>query len=139
MIRSLLKVIIIINQKHKILIFLINIGNVIKDSIDINKSITNVDNNIELILSYIAADELNGDCYDIIIINTNPKQNCTFKIYLISSHYVIFLMMAEKQMVEGFETLRRFIKELARLPVFIVITGFKKILSTSKINGNNKY
>ncbi|WP_234929678.1 hypothetical protein [Borreliella garinii] len=100
-----------------------------KDSIDINKSIANVDNNIELILSYIAADELNGDFYDISIINTNPKQNFTLKIYLISSHYVIFLMTAEKWVVKGFKTLRRFIKELARLPVFIVITGFKKYCS----------
>ncbi|WP_234930136.1 hypothetical protein [Borreliella garinii] len=48
-------------------------------------------------------------------------------------------MTAEKWVVEGFETLRRFIKELARLPVFIVTTRFKKILATSKINGNNKY
>ncbi len=35
-------------------------------------------------------------------------------------------MTAEKWVVEGFETLRRFIKKSARLPVFIVITGFKK-------------
>ncbi|WP_268828061.1 AAA family ATPase [Borreliella garinii] len=101
-------------------------GNIKKDSIDINKSIINVDNNIDLILSCIAVDELNGDYYNIIIINTNPKQNFILKIYLISSHYVIFLMRAEKWTVEGFETLRKFIKELARLPGFIVITGFKK-------------
>lgn len=113
-------------QKRKILIFLINIGNVIKDSIDINKSIINVDNNIELILSYIAVDELNVDYYNIIIINTNPKRNFILKIYLISSHYVIFLMTAEKWAIEGFETLRKFIKEVAEISVFIVITGFKK-------------
>ncbi len=35
-------------------------------------------------------------------------------------------MTAEKWVVEGFKTLIRFIKELARLTVFIVITGFKK-------------
>ncbi|WP_233709501.1 hypothetical protein [Borreliella bavariensis] len=91
------------NWKRKNLIFLIDIGNVIKDSIDINKSIANIDNNIELILSYIAVDELSGDYdYCIIIINTNPKQNFTLKIYLISSHCVIFLMTAEKWVVEGF-------------------------------------
>ncbi len=41
--------------------------------------------------------------------------------------------MAEKWVVEGFETLRRFIKELARLPVFIVITGFKKYCPRVKL------
>ncbi len=127
----------------------INIGNVIKDSMDINKSIINIDNNIDLIPSYITVDELNGDYYyenkhlsiefslktklnsiidkyDYVIIDTNPKRNFTLKSSLISSHYVISPMTAEKWAVEGFETLRKFIKEVAGIPVFIVITRFKK-------------
>ncbi|PRR20770.1 ParA family protein [Borreliella burgdorferi] len=126
-----------------------NIGNVIKDGIDINKSIINVENNIALIPSYITVDELNGeyyydnrhlpiefslktklnsiaDNYDYIIIDTNPKRNFTLKLSLISSNYVISPMTAEKWAVEGFETLRRYIKEIAGIPIFIVITRFKK-------------
>ncbi|ACN24606.1 ParA family protein [Borreliella burgdorferi] len=126
-----------------------NIGNVIKDGIDINKSIINVENNIALIPSYITVDELNGeyyydnrhlpiefslktklnsiaDNYDYIIIDTNPKRNFTLKLSLISSNYVISPMTAEKWAVEGFETLRRYIKEVAGIPIFIVITRFKK-------------
>lgn len=127
----------------------INIRNVIKNGADINKSIINVDNNIALIPSYITVDELNGeyyydnrhrsiefalkaklnsisDNYDYIIIDTNPKRNFTLKISLISSNYVISPMTAEKWAVEGFETLRRYIKEVAGIPIFIVITRFKK-------------
>lgn len=126
-----------------------NIGNVIKDGTDINKSIINVENNIALIPSYITVDELNGeyyydnrhlpiefslktklnsiaDNYDYIIIDTNPKRNFTLKLSLISSNYVISPMTAEKWAVEGFETLRRYIKEVAGIPIFIVITRFKK-------------
>lgn len=126
-----------------------NIGNVIKDGIDINKSIINVENNMALIPSYITVDELNGeyyydnrhlpiefslktklnsiaDNYDYIIIDTNPKRNFTLKLSLISSNYVISPMTAEKWAVEGFETLRRYIKEVAGIPIFIVITRFKK-------------
>ncbi|WP_418885140.1 ParA family protein [Borreliella carolinensis] len=127
----------------------INIGNVIKDGTDINKSIINVGNNIALIPSYITVDELNGeyyydnrhfpiefslktklnsiaDNYDYVIIDTNPKRNFTLKLSLISSHYVISPMTAEKWAVEGFETLRKYIKEVAGIPIFIVITRFKK-------------
>ncbi|MCD2309378.1 ParA family protein [Borreliella burgdorferi] len=126
-----------------------NIGNVIKDGTDINKSIINVENNIALIPSYITVDELNGeyyydnrhlpiefslktklnsiaDNYDYIIIDTNPKRNFTLKLSLISSNCVISPMTAEKWAVEGFETLRRYIKEVAGIPIFIVITRFKK-------------
>lgn len=126
-----------------------NIGNVIKDGTDINKSIINVENNIALMPSYITVDELNGeyyydnrhlpiefslktklnsiaDNYDYIIIDTNPKRNFTLKLSLISSNYVISPMTAEKWAVEGFETLRRYIKEVAGIPIFIVITRFKK-------------
>ncbi|WP_418905490.1 ParA family protein (plasmid) [Borreliella turdi] len=134
----------------------INIGNVIKDNIDINKCIINVDNNLALIPSYITVDELNGDYYydnrhlpiefslktklnsiindyDYVLIDTNPKRNFTLKISLISSHCVISPMTAEKWAVEGFETLRKFIKEVAGIPVFIIITRFKKNITHKQL------
>ncbi|WP_418906456.1 ParA family protein (plasmid) [Borreliella turdi] len=134
----------------------INIGNVIKDIIDINKCIINVDNNLDLIPSYITVDELNGDYYydnrhlpiefslktklnsiindyDYVLIDTNPKRNFTLRISLISSHCVISPMTAEKWAVEGFETLRKFIKEVAGIPVFIVITRFKKNITHKQL------
>ncbi|WP_024653115.1 ParA family protein [Borrelia persica] len=134
----------------------INIGKVIKDDLDINKSIINIDINIDLIPSYITVDELNGDYYynnrhlaiefalktklnsvidnyDYVIIDTNPKRNFTLKIALISSHCVISPMTAEKWAVEGFETLIEFVKEIAGIPVFIVITRFKKNITHKQL------
>ncbi|WP_445436343.1 ParA family protein [Candidatus Borreliella tachyglossi] len=127
----------------------INIGKVIKDDMDIKRIIINIDNNLDLIPSYITVDDLNGDFYyknqhlaievilknklisissdyDYIIIDTNPKRNFTLRASLISSDCVISPMTAEKWAVEGFETLRNFVKEVAGIPIFIIITRFKK-------------
>ncbi|WP_234925448.1 hypothetical protein [Borreliella valaisiana] len=42
-------------------------------------------------------------------------------------------MMAEKWVVEGFETLKKFIKEVAGIPVFIIIKRFKKYCPQVKL------
>ncbi|ETZ17381.1 ATPase, para family protein [Borrelia duttonii CR2A] len=126
-----------------------NIYKVIKDGLELSNAVINIGNNIDLIPSYINVDELNGDyyysnrhlaiefalktklnsiidSYDYVIIDTNPKRNFTLKLALISSHCVVSPMTAEKWAVEGFETLKEFVKEVAGIPIFIIITRFKK-------------
>ncbi|AHH07904.1 Atpase, para family protein (plasmid) [Borrelia crocidurae DOU] len=136
-------------ENQNIEVFKINIGEVIKNNLDISQTIVNIDNNLDLIPSCINIDDLNMDFYcenrhlfiegilksklnsiitnyDYIIIDTNPKRNFTLKASLIGSNCVISPMTAEKWAVEAFEVLREFVKEVAGIPVFIVITRFKK-------------
>ncbi|QFP42596.1 ParA family protein (plasmid) [Borrelia miyamotoi] len=136
-------------EDKNIEVFKINIGEVIRKDLEISKTIINIGNNLDLIPSCVNVDDLNVDFYcenrhlfiegmlktklssvitnyDYIIIDTNPKRNFTLKISLISSNYVISPMTAEKWSVEAFEVLREFVKEVAGIPVFIVITRFKK-------------
>ncbi|UPA11095.1 ParA family protein (plasmid) [Borrelia parkeri] len=136
-------------ENKNIEVFKINIGEVIKNNLDISRTIISIGNNLDLIPSCVNVDDLNTDFYcenrhlfiegmlknklssvitdySYIIIDTNPKRNFTLKTSLISSDYVISPMTAEKWSVEAFEVLREFVKEVAGIPVLIIITRFKK-------------
>ncbi|MCD2321008.1 ParA family protein [Borreliella burgdorferi] len=127
-----------------------NICEVLKDSIDINNIIVNIENNLNLIPSYLTLHSLNGDfycqnkhkaidlklkieikrlktIYDYIVIDTNPSLDLTLKCALNATHYIVIPMTAEKWTFESYELLEFFIKDLEKLsPIFFIITRFKK-------------
>ncbi|UPA11503.1 ParA family protein (plasmid) [Borrelia parkeri] len=122
-----------------------NIYEILKESIDIESSIINIDNNLDLIPSYLTLHNFNEEkieckdillktslgtlCfeYDYIVIDTNPSLDITLKNALICSDYVIVPMTAEKWAVESLDLFNFFIKKLKlTLPIFLIITRFKK-------------
>ncbi|ACH94088.1 ParA family protein [Borrelia duttonii] len=124
-----------------------NIYEVLIDKLNINKSIVNIDNNLDLIPSYVTLHKINRNffkymleefklkfeigrlekSYDYVILDTNPSLDFTLTNALVCSNYVIVPMTAEKWAVESFEVLDFFIKELEIfVPIFIFITRFKR-------------
>ncbi|WP_024653085.1 ParA family protein [Borrelia persica] len=130
-----------------------NIHEVLMDTISINKSIININDNLDLIPSYVTLHKVNRASfkgilkefklkveigrleigYDYIILDTNPSLDFTLTNALVCSNYVIVPMTAEKWAVESFEVLDFFIRDLEiALSVYIFITRFKK-------NNTHKY
>ncbi|WP_024653029.1 ParA family protein [Borrelia persica] len=127
-----------------------NISEVLKGILEISDSILNIENNLDLIPSYLTLHKLNEDFYcanrhkaidlklkielrrlkinyDYILIDTNPSLDFTLKCALNSTDYVIVPMTAEKWTLESYELLDFFIKKLDKMiPIFFVITRFKK-------------
>ncbi|WP_434246487.1 ParA family protein [Borreliella burgdorferi] len=126
-----------------------NIGEVIRDKIEIMQALININNNLDLIPGCITLDSLNycnsndryiewalkdkltmlTNSYDYVIIDTNPQRNFTLKTALLSSDYVISPMVAEKWSVEAFEILKKYVDSISAIPIFIVVTRFKKNFS----------
>ncbi|ACH93798.1 ParA family protein [Borrelia duttonii] len=123
----------------------INIYEVLKNNLDINNSIINVDNNLDLIPSYLSLHKFNKEAitfkeiklqkqlfnlkleYDYIIIDTNPSLDYTLTNALVVSDYIIVPMTAEKWAVESLELLNFSVEDLAiEIPIFVIITRFKK-------------
>ncbi|APS99252.1 chromosome partitioning protein ParA (plasmid) [Borreliella mayonii] len=127
-----------------------NICEVLKDNLDINNCIINIEKNLNLIPSYLTLHSLNGDFYclnkhkaidlklkieikrlkinyDYILIDTNPSLDLTLRCALNATHYIVIPMTAEKWTFESYELLEFFIKNLEKLvPIFFIITRFKK-------------
>ncbi|AHH07476.1 Atpase, para family protein (plasmid) [Borrelia crocidurae DOU] len=122
----------------------INIYRVLNETLDINDSIVNIDNNLDFIPSYIhlhkfiresiPLKELRlKEClfflqneYDYVVLDTNPSLDATLANALICSGYIIVPMTAEKWAVESLELIEFYMRELRiNLPIFILITRFK--------------
>ncbi|UPA18454.1 ParA family protein [Borrelia puertoricensis] len=122
-----------------------NIYEILKENIDIESSIINIDNNLDLIPSYLTLHNFNEEkieckdillktslgtlCfeYDYMVIDTNPSLDITLRNALICSDYVIVPMTAEKWAVESLDLFNFFMQKLKlALPIFLIITRFKK-------------
>ncbi|ACH95198.1 ParA family protein (plasmid) [Borrelia recurrentis] len=124
-----------------------NIYEVLIDKLNINSSILNVENNLDLIPSYLTLHSINAFGYkhafsefklkndlkyldvqyDYIVIDTPPSLDFTLTSSLICCNYLIVPMTAEKWTVESFDLLKFFMDKIAlELPIFFVITRFKK-------------
>ncbi|UPA14305.1 ParA family protein [Borrelia turicatae] len=122
-----------------------NIYRVLKERLDINESVVNLKDNLDLIPSYLSLHKFSSESiplkelrlrdnllflkteYDYIIIDTNPSLEFTLANALLSSDYVIVPMTAEKWSIESLDLLEFYMKKLRiKLPIFILITRFKK-------------
>ncbi|WP_418456654.1 ParA family protein [Borreliella lusitaniae] len=122
-----------------------NIYRVLKEKLDINDSIVNIKENLDLIPSYLTLHKFSNEFiplkelrlkdnlfflkrdYDYIIIDTNPSLDFTLSNALLASSCVIIPMTAEKWSIESLELLEYYIKNLKiKIPIFIIITRFKK-------------
>ncbi len=134
-------------EKQNIDLRINNIYEVLIDKLDINSSILNVENNLDLIPSYLTLHSINAFGYkhtlsefklkndlkyldikyDYIIIDTPPSLDFTLTSSLICCDYVIVPMTAEKWTIESFDLLKFFMEKIAlELPIFFIITRFKK-------------
>ncbi|AHH04357.1 Atpase, para family protein (plasmid) [Borrelia nietonii YOR] len=123
-----------------------NIYEVLVNELDIKKAIVNIDDNLDLLPSYLSLHMLNENemefkelllksnlscfCndYNYIILDTAPSFDIISKNALLSSNYIIVPIIAEKWAVECLDLLDFFLNKLGlKLPVFLLITRFKKI------------
>ncbi|AHH05879.1 ParA family protein (plasmid) [Borrelia miyamotoi] len=123
----------------------VNIYEILRENIDIDNSIINIDGSLDLIPSYLTLHNFTDekiDCkdillktslgtlcfeYDYIVIDTNPSLDITLKNALMCSDYVIIPMTAEKWAVESLDLFNFFMKKLKlSLPIFLIITRFRK-------------
>ncbi|WP_024654431.1 ParA family protein [Borrelia hispanica] len=129
-----------------------NIYEILKGNIDINNSIVDVGNNLDLIPSYLTLHNFNSESmpfkevklqeqltflevnYDYIIIDTNPSLDIPLINALVVSDYILVPITAEKWSIESLELLEFFVKKLnlTRIPIFLINTRFKK-------NNTHKY
>ncbi len=130
-----------------------NICEVLKDKLDINNTIVNVEKNLNLIPSYLTLHSLNGDLYylnknkdidlklkieikrlrtnyDYIMIDTNHSIDLTLKCALSTTHYMIIQMTAEKKWTfESHELLEFFTKSLEKLvTIFLLSLDLKETI-----------
>ncbi|WP_024653098.1 ParA family protein [Borrelia persica] len=122
-----------------------NIYKVLKGTMNINKSIISIYENLDLIPSYLSLHLFNKEVinfkelklnealsflkikHDYLIIDTNPSLDYTLTNALVVSNYIIVPMTAEKWAVESLQILEFYIKDLKlKIPTFIFITKFKK-------------
>ncbi|WP_418885643.1 ParA family protein [Borreliella tanukii] len=122
-----------------------NIYEVLKGNILIDNSVVNINNNLDLIPSYLSLHKFNKEAitfkeiklqkqilnlkstYDYIVIDTNPSLDYTLTNALVCSDYVVVPITAEKWAVESLELLKFSISDLAiDIPIFLIITRFKK-------------
>ncbi|AHH07229.1 Atpase, para family protein (plasmid) [Borrelia crocidurae DOU] len=122
-----------------------NIYEVLIDKININSTIVKIDNNLNLLPSYlnlhffhndnIAFKELRFkqslkllyDIYDYIIIDTSPSLDIILTNALVVSDYIIVPMTAERWAFESLEILEFFLRKLKfDIPIFVLVTRFKK-------------
>ncbi|WP_210378553.1 ParA family protein, partial [Borreliella garinii] len=120
-----------------------NIYEILIEKLDINQSIVNVANNLDLIPSYLTLHSINAFGYkhtfdefrlknelkhlyveyDFIIIDTPPSLDFTLTNALVCCNYVIVPLTAEKWTVESFDLLKFFMKKIGlELPTFFIIT-----------------
>ncbi|UPA19145.1 ParA family protein [Borrelia puertoricensis] len=124
----------------------INIYEVLKeDSLEINSAIISIGNNLDLIPSYLSLHKFNQeaisfkelrlkkrleslqDNYDYILIDTPPSLDFTLINALVSSHYILVPITAEKWAVESLDLLEFYSNKIgASIPTFILVTRFKK-------------
>ncbi|WP_024654763.1 ParA family protein [Borrelia hispanica] len=128
-----------------------NTYEVLKANLSINRAIINVDNNLDLIPSYLTLHQFNIEpipfkelklkkqlkqleaVYDYIVIDTNPSLDFTLINALVVSNYVIVPMTAEKWAVESLDLFKFFVNKLdISIFIFILVTRFKK-------NNTHKY
>ncbi|WP_029346978.1 ParA family protein [Borreliella garinii] len=122
-----------------------NIYEILKENVDIDSTIINIDNNLDLIPSYLTLHNFSEDKieykdfllktslgtlhykYDYIVIDTNPSLDVTLKNALLCSDYIIIPMTAEKWAVESLDLFNFFVRKLNLfLPIFLIITRFRK-------------
>ncbi|UPA18638.1 ParA family protein (plasmid) [Borrelia puertoricensis] len=122
----------------------INIYEVLINNLDIEKAIINVDNNLDLIPSYLTLHKINDsridskelllksnlDCfcnnYEYIILDTTPSFDITYKNSLLSSSHVIVPIVPEKWAIECLDLFYYFFHNLElNIPVFVLATRFK--------------
>ncbi|QTL83986.1 ParA family protein [Borrelia miyamotoi] len=129
-----------------------NIYEILKGNIDINNSIINISNNLDLIPSYLTLHKFNSESipfkeiklqeqltflevnYDYIIIDTNPSLDITLINALVVSDYILVPITAEKWSIESLELLEFFVNKLnlTKIPIFLINIRFKK-------NNTHKY
>ncbi|ATQ19168.1 ParA family protein (plasmid) [Borrelia miyamotoi] len=131
-------------EKQKVDIVQYNIYEVVKNNIDVNESIINIHNGLDLIPSYLSLYQFNSETilfkemrlkenlkllnikYDYIILDTNPSLDYTLVNALVVSNYIIVPMTAEKWSVESLQLLEHFIKKAGlKIPIFLIVTRFK--------------
>ncbi|MBB6208557.1 ParA family protein [Borreliella lanei] len=124
-----------------------NIYEVLIEKLDINRSIVNVANNLDLIPSYLTLHSINAFGYkhtfdefrlkkelkhidvgyNFIIIDTPPSLDFTLTNALVCCNNVIVPLTAEKWTIESFDLLKFFMKKIGvELPTYFIITRFKK-------------
>ncbi|ATQ19061.1 ParA family protein (plasmid) [Borrelia miyamotoi] len=122
-----------------------NIYEVLKGNLLINNGIINVENNLDLLPSYLSLHTFSEESlpykehrlknsfkylkfkYNFIILDTNPHLDSTLSNALVISNYVIVPMTAEKWSIESLQLLEFFIHKLDLKPqMFLFVTKFKK-------------
>ncbi|WP_419264769.1 ParA family protein [Borreliella afzelii] len=122
-----------------------NIYEVLVNDLDIKKAIVNIENNLDLLPSYLSLHMLNeieiefkdlllksnlscfSSDYEYIILDTAPSFDIAFKNAMFSSDYIIVPIIAEKWAVECLDLFDYFLNKLGlKIPVFLLITRFKK-------------
>ncbi|WP_025420085.1 ParA family protein [Borrelia anserina] len=138
-------------EKSQINLESTNIYEILRRNLAINKSICNIDQNLDFIPSYLNLHFFNNDTlpfkenrlkkalhfikqnYDYIIIDTNPSLDFTLINALVVSDYVVSPIPAEKWSIESLEALSFKINQLElNLPIYILNTRFKN-------NNSNKF
>ncbi|PRR60199.1 ParA family protein [Borreliella burgdorferi] len=123
-----------------------NIYEILKEgALDTRDVIINIDNNLDLIPSYLSLHKFNQeaitfkelrlkkklesiqDNYDYIIIDTPPSLDFALTNALVSSQYVLVPITAEKWAVESLDLLEFYSKKIGtNAPIFVLVTRFKK-------------
>ena len=122
-----------------------NTYEVLKANLSINKAMIVIDDNLDLIPSYLTLHQFNIEPipfkevklkkqlkqleinYDYIVIDTNPSLDFTLINALVVSDYVIVPMTAEKWAVESLDLFKFFVDKLdLAISIFILVTRFKK-------------
>ncbi|WP_029358117.1 ParA family protein [Borreliella garinii] len=122
-----------------------NIYEVLISNLHIDNALINIDNNLDLIPSYLTLHKFNSESipykefklkeqlklisnhYDYIILDTNPSLDFTLTNALVCSNYIIIPITAEKWAVESLDLFTFFMnKLLLTLPMYLINTKFKK-------------
>ncbi|UPA15591.1 ParA family protein [Borrelia turicatae] len=128
-----------------------NIYEVLKTNLSINNARFVIDENLDLIPSYLSLHQFNIEPipfkemklkkqlkqleidYDYIVIDTNPSLDFTLVNALVCSDYIVVPMTAEKWAVESLDLFEFFVNKLdLSLSVFLLVTRFRK-------NNTHKY
>ncbi|ACH94122.1 ParA family protein [Borrelia duttonii] len=145
---------------QNISVSIVNIYEVLIESIDINKAIVGISCNLDIIPSYMSLYSLNekyecincnkifalGDLklkkqisylkdeYDYIVIDTNPCLGFTLRLALIPTDYIIVPMTAERWTIESFDLLSAYMSKYdLKIPIFLIVTRFKHNLTHKEL------
>nr|WKT13976.1 ParA family protein [Borrelia sp. BU AG58] len=132
-------------KEKEIDLFNKNIYEVLISNLHIDNAIINVNENLDLIPSYLTLHKFNSEAipykefrlkeqlkllsynYDYIILDTNPSLDFTLTNALVCSDYIIVPITAEKWAVESLDLFNFFIEKLLiSAPIYLINTKFKK-------------